>query len=227
MCSIDGCDRTTYTRGLCEPHYRRLLRTGDVSADVPIGANSEPTVCAVAGCDRPVATRGWCHGHYLRWYRSGDVNGSRPLGRRTNPETCTVEGCERGTNAKGLCRTHLKRAQKHGDVRADVPVRIATGEGWMNHGYRYIPVPPELRHLSAGKSKIEEHRLVMAQHLGRALYPDEVVHHRNGVRTDNRIENLELWSTAHLKGQRVDEKIAFAIEILRRYRPDLLPDELE
>lgn len=69
-----------------------------------------------------------------------------------------------------------------------------------------------------------EHRLVMARALGRTLHPDETVHHRNGVRTDNRIENLELWPTAHPKGQHVDDKIAFAVMLLRRYRPSLLCD---
>ncbi|WP_442816133.1 HNH endonuclease [Streptomyces sp. NBC_01233] len=60
----------------------------------------------------------------------------------------------------------------------------------------------------------------MEQTLGRDLFEDETVHHINGVRDDNRPENLELWSSRHPKGQRVDEKVAWALEILARYAPE-------
>lgn len=87
-------------------------------------------------------------------------------------------------------------------------------------GYVQIWMPKHPNAKLAGY--IHEHRLKMSNKLGRPLMSHESVHHKNGNRQDNRLSNLELWSTMQPSGQRVIDKIKWAKEILKTYNPELL-----
>lgn len=60
----------------------------------------------------------------------------------------------------------------------------------------------------------------MSEAIGRPLRKEESVHHINGIRGDNRIENLQLWSSLHPAGQRVDELLEWAHSIIDLYEPE-------
>lgn len=248
LCSVDSCERGAAKRGMCGMHYQRSLKHHDPSIGrVPRPARlcavegctdkheahgmcrrhyrakpggrvyAQPQPCSVEGCTTPARARGMCHTHFCAArHAEGYVAPSRL-------EPCSAPGCDKRVSAVGLCAMHYKRMQKHGTLDGH-PSRRSPGQGGLNaNGYMVVPCPADFEAMGGKRGRVLEHRLVMARHLGRLLDRREHVHHINGDRADNRLENLELWSGPHTApGTRVADQLAAAEALLQRYAPEKL-----
>jgi len=114
-----------------------------------------------------------------------------------------------------------KEVRKRLGLPLDHPKINETGKGFkLKDGYIYLL---KKDHPNVSKSGyVAEHVVVMTQFLNRPLDKKETIHHKNGIRNDNRIENLELWSNSHPYGQRIEDKIQWCKEFLDFYGFDVL-----
>lgn len=168
--------------------------------------------CAAPGCKDLSNAKGYCGKHYNRWRKYGDPLALRPLPQKY--KTCSIEGCTNPAAARGWCGNHWRAWRKYGDPL--IRKHRSPGEGTINdQGYYLVRLPD---HPNANvNGYIHEHRLVYSEYLGRPLLPNENVHHKNGDRQDNRLENLELWVTMQPSGQRPEDLLRWAREIIALY----------
>lgn len=125
---------------------------------------------------------------------------------------------------RGICE---KNGIEHKDYRyGDMNVNWTGGARIVDkNGYVNIYLPKDHKfynQLQTKRKMVMEHRIIMSEYLNRPLLPHENVHHKNGDREDNRIENLELWNTQQPAGKRPQDLIEYAKEILSLYAPEEL-----
>jgi len=119
---------------------------------------------------------------------------------------CKVDGCSLPKRARGYCAFHWTRWSQGRDLELPRYYNRLAKHGWIHHGYRWVSTPG---------GEVMEHRFKMEQALGRKLGIDEVVHHKNSDKTDNRLCNLEVVARdIHTSNHRVHQMTCVVCNIL-------------
>lgn len=175
--------------------------------------------CSFDGCDRLRAAKDLCQTHYKQQLLGKPLTPFTPKKSKGSQRDlpCQFNECEHRARTHMLCDGHYSQERSGKELRA---LTKPLNRFIDKNGYVYLSNidHPNAKH----RGRIAEHRLIMSNHLGRPLLPHENVHHINGDKLDNRIENLELWSRSQPSGQRIKDKTAWAKEWLAIYEPEAL-----
>ena len=215
---------------LCNHCYKRLRR------EEQIKSGTKCKKCLI----KPVYAKNFCNACYQRLKKEEQIKSGikckkcliKPVYAKNlccacysairNSKIYLEKNCERCGNSgvfrKNRCKSCYHSRYLNKNTSYDIPIRKKSknGQGTINsYGYKILTMKNPLNLSKTGK--IAEHIVVMSKFLKRPLFKHETVHHKNGIRNDNRIENLELWSVSHPKGQRVEDKIKWAKEFLKLY----------
>jgi len=145
-------------------------------------------------------------GSVIYWSRRGDPYVPVRCGSCGRERMILLNNATR-EEFNGICRvcTHGESWEDEILPNGSIVFWSRRGGRVTKHGYIYVkvyPGHPFYESMANSLGYIAEHRLVMAEHLGRPLLSTEVVHHKNGIKTDNRIENLELFVSFQNMAQR-------------------------
>lgn len=207
-CTVMECSKPRLALGYCSSHYQRFKKHGSVTKENRWTGYEQP-ICKVDDCERFVQAQGWCKLHYERWRRYKRLDTVRTF--HPSDAICAVPECGQRQRKLAWCDFHYQRHRVHGDVEWAPSYYMPRLSG----GYTMIHEPDNP--MSNPKGFVFEHRAAIGRVLGRPLTKEENVHHKNGDRRDNRLSNLELWSTSQPKGQRVVDKVAWARDLLAQY----------
>jgi len=146
-------------------------------------------------------------------YVEGRVLNTPDIGARDCIWLCYCNICQSSCIKKG----YDLRSRKTKSCGCRSSGRSKFNSSRNDHGYIMLHRP---WHPNAKKDgRVLEHVLVMSHMLKRPLRDGETVHHKNGIRDDNRPENLELWTSQHGRGVRASDLTKFCIEHLKIYAP--------